>query len=116
MRGRRSVRRHVFATGLVMEASTAADCPRVLVDRRHVFREFAEPALYPSAVDSKIAFTDLRSRVESNHRTPIRTFAKTHYDRVREPKEHTALHLLVRQRCVIGFRDRLGGYRAKNLP
>ena len=89
--------------------------PRVSVDRRYVFREFAEPALYPSAVDSKIAFADLRSRVESNGRSTIRTIEKPHYDRVREAKVHAALYISVGQRCVIGFGKRHAGLRGNHL-
>ena len=98
-----------------MEASTAAACPRVSVDRRYVFREFAEPALYASAIDSKIAFADLRSRVESNGRSTIRAIEKPHYDRVREAKVRAALYISVGQRCVIGFGKRHAGLRGNHL-
>jgi len=33
--------------------------PSVSIDRRYVFREFTQPVLYPSAVDSEIAFPEL---------------------------------------------------------
>src|SRR5258708_3052025 len=98
-----------------MEASTAAACACVSVDRRYVFREFAQPALYPSAVDSKIAVADLRSRVESNGRSTIRTIEKTHYDRVREAKVYGALYISVGQRRVIGFGKRHAGLRGNHL-
>src|SRR5260370_16889283 len=90
--------------------------PCVSVDRRYVFREFAEPALYPSAVDSKIAFADLRSRVESNGRSTIRTIEKTHYDRVREAKEKPALYISVGQFCVIGFGKHQSVPKVNHLP
>jgi hypothetical protein len=47
-------------TGPTHEAHSAwLPVPSVSIDRRYVFREFTQPALYPSAVDSEIAFPEL---------------------------------------------------------
>ena len=44
---------------VIVEVSTAAAMPSVSTDSQDVFCKFAEPALYPSAVDSEIAFAEL---------------------------------------------------------
>jgi hypothetical protein len=44
---------------VTVEVSTAATVPSVSIQSQDVFCKFAEPALYPSAVDSEIAFAEL---------------------------------------------------------